>query len=68
MIKSFNFEPWYRGNVDLGEGIWIGNGIGNQFTLKIITSSRILRAEVEPGFGYIIKKGKALLMKFISDE
>ena len=68
MIKSFNFEPWYKGNVDLSEGIWIGNGIGNQFTLKITTSSRILRAEVEPGFGYIIKKGKALLTKFISDE
>ena len=54
--------------MDLAEGIWIGNGIGNQFTLKVTTNSRILRQEVDPGFGYIIKKGKAELMKLMSDE
>ena len=67
-IKSINFEQWYKGNVDLSEGIWIGNGLGNQFTLKVTTNSRILRAEVEPGFGYCIKKGKAVLIKLMSDE
>ncbi len=68
VIKSINFETWYKGNVDLAEGIWIGNGIGNQFTLKVTTNSRVLRQEVDPGFGYIIKKGKAELMKLMSDE
>ena len=67
-IKAINFEPWYKGNVDLAEGVWIGNGIGNQFTLKVTTNSRVLRAEVSPGFGYIIHKGKAALMKLMSDE
>ena len=67
-IKSMNFEPWYKGNVDLAEGIWIGNGLGNQFTLKITTNARILRAEIDPGFGYCIKKGKATLIKLMSDE
>ena len=60
VIKSINFEAWYKGNVDLAEGIWLGNGIGNQFTLKVTTNSRILRAEVEAGFGYVIRKGKAV--------
>ena len=68
VIKGINFEPWYKGNVDLGEGIWLGNGIGNQFTLKVTTNSRILRQEVDPGFGYVIKKGKAELMKLMADE
>ena len=68
VIKSINFESWYKGNSDLSEGIWIGNGIGNQFTLKVTTNSRILRAEIDPGFGYVIKKGKAILMKLMSDE
>ena len=63
-----SFESWYKPNVDLSEGIWIGNGIGNQFTLKVTTNSRVLRAEVDPGFGYVIKKGKASLMKLMSDE
>ena len=52
----------------MSEGIWLGNGIGNQFTLKVTTNSRVLRQEVEPGFGYVIRKGKAELMKLMSDE
>ena len=68
VIKSINFEPWYKSNIDLSEGIWIGNGIANQFTLKVTTNARVLRAEVAPGFGYVIKKGKASLMKLVSDE
>ena len=67
-IKAINFEPWYKGNVNLAEGVWIGNGIGNQFTLRVTTNSRILRTEVAPGFGYIIRKGKAELIKLMSDE
>ena len=67
-IKSINYESWYKPNIDLSEGIWLGNGIGNQFTLRVTTNSRILRAEIDPGFGYIIKKGKAVLIKLISDE
>ena len=68
MIKNISFEPWYKNSVDLSEGIWLGNGIGNQFTLKVTTASRVLRAEVDPGFGYIIRKGKASLIKLMSDE
>lgn len=67
-IKTINFESWYKGNADLSEGIWLGNGIGNQFTLKVTTNARVLRAEVSPGFGYVIHKGKAYLIKLMSDE
>ena len=67
-IKNINFETWYKGNADMAEAIWLGNGINNQFTLKVTTNSRLLRAEVEPGFGYVIRKGKAELMKLMADE
>lgn len=67
-IKSTAYEVWYKDNVDLGEGIWLGNGIANQFTLKVSTNARLLRAEIDANFGYIIRKGKAVLIKLISDE
>ena len=67
-IKNITFESWYKGNADMSEGIWLGNGIGNQFTLKVTTNSRVLRAEIDPGFGYTIRKGKAELTKLLSDE
>ncbi len=67
-IKTLNYEAWFKNNVSLSEGIWLGNGIANQFTLKVTTSSRVLRAEVEQNFGYVIKKGKANLSKWITED
>ena len=66
-IKTMNYETWFKNGVDLSEGIWLGNNISNQFTFKVTTNSRILRAEIEPGFGYTIKRGKAILTKFLSE-
>ena len=67
-IKSISYEAWYKANIDLSQGIWIGNGIANQFTLKVTTNARVLRAEIDPKFGYVIRKGKATLIKLISNE
>ena len=67
-IKTLSYEVWFKGNASLSEGIWLGNGIANQFTLKVTTNSRILRAELDQNFGYVIKKGKATLVKFVSEE
>ena len=67
-IKTLSYEVWFKGNASLSEGIWLGNGIANQFTLKVTTNSRILRTELDQNFGYVIKKGKAILVKFVSEE
>ena len=67
-IKTLNYEPWFKNNTNLSEGIWLGNGIANQFTLKVTTATRILRVEIEPNFGYIIRKGKAELTKLLTEE
>lgn len=67
-IKAIAFDNWFKTNCDLSEGIWIGNGIGNQFTLKVTTAARILRVEIEAGFGYNIHKGKATLIKLLSGK
>ncbi len=67
-IKGLAFEAWFKDNADLSEGIWIGNGISNQFTLKVTTSARLLRAELAPNFGYIVIKGKAYVIKLLANE
>ena len=67
-IKQLLFEQAIKQNLDLSQGIWLGNGIANQFTLKVTTSSRVLREEIPEGFGYIILKGKAYLIKLMSNE
>ena len=67
-IKALNYETWFKSIAQLSEGIWMGNGISNQFTLKVTTNARLLRAEIDETMGYVIKKGKATLIKLASDE
>lgn len=66
-IKNILFEPWYKPNADLSDAIWLGNGLGNQFTIKVTTSSKLLREELPEGYGYIVKKGKASVVKLITE-
>ena len=68
VFKNIAFESWYKNNANLSDAIWIGNGLGNQFTIKVTTSSRLLREELPPGFGYIIRKGKANVVKLIKED
>ena len=67
-IKQLAYEKWFKTGMSLSDGVWLGNGISNQFTLKVTTSSRVLREDVPEDFGYIISKGKASLMKLMSDQ
>ena len=67
-IKNLVYEEWFKNTTSLSEGIWIGNGITNQFTIKISNNERELREELTNEFGYNIKKGKGTLIKFISND
>ncbi len=67
-LKSFNYDSWFKKGSDLSEAIWLGNGIDNQFTIKVSNNPRTLRVELAPGFGYIIEKGKAKLIKIMTEE
>lgn len=67
-IKTISYEDWFKTSFDLTEGIWIGSGISNQFTIKVTTNSKELREEIDSKFGYIVIKGKAIQVKLIVDE
>ena len=67
-IKTFNYDSWFKKGSDLSEAIWLGNGIDSQFTIKVINNPRTLRVELAPSFGYVIEKGKAKLIKIMTEE
>jgi len=67
IFKKMEYDIWYKA-VKNNQGIWIGNGISDQYTIKISKITRELQAELEPGFGYIVKRGIPVLTKFLTDE
>lgn len=66
-LKEFAYDDWYKEGVDDSQGIWLGNGVSDQYTIKLLSTPRELREEIEEGFGYVIKNGKATLVKFVQE-
>jgi len=64
-ISSVSFEPWFKTKVSLHDGIWVGNGLADQFQLKVKVS-RDLYQEIGEEFGYTIANGKPTLIKLVS--
>ena len=68
IFKKIEYDNWYKAIIKNNQGIWIGNGITEQYTLKLSKITRELQQEIEPGFGYIIKRGMPVLTKFLTTE
>lgn len=64
-IRKFEIEPWYKNTVNANEGIWIGNGINEQFTIKITQKTKELKENISDNFGFVVKRGKPTLVKIL---
>ena len=64
-IKNFEYDEFYRENIQPIYGIWIGSGITEQYTLKSSTYTKETRSQIENDFGYNINRGTATLIKLL---
>ena len=66
-IKKIELESWYKNCVNNNFGIWIGNGITDQFTLKISQKIEEMKEDIPNNFCFVIKRGKAQYVKFVEE-
>ena len=66
-IKQFEYENWYKTVVSSNHGIWIGDGISDQYTLKLSKNPRYIREEIGNRYGYSVKKGNPIFIKVLSN-
>ncbi len=59
-------EPWYKKHCTKGNGVWIGNGIADQYVLKLLSAGRELRQDIADNFGYIVQNGNYSLIKLVT--
>lgn len=64
-FKKVEWDDWYRGKVDNTRGIWIGDGIANQISIKLTKTPKELYEEIGNKFGYVIERGNATLFKLL---
>ncbi len=64
-IKNYEYDEFYRNNVQPNNAIWIGSGLTEQFTIKSSTYNKETRSLIDNNFGYNIDRGIAKLIKVI---
>ncbi|MCL1791730.1 MAG: type VII secretion protein EssC [Peptococcaceae bacterium] len=67
-MSSTATTAWYKQHVAAGkakDGIWVGSGISAQFHMEANKITQDMREEVPGGFGYVMRKGKAVRVKLL---
>ena len=65
-FKKIEFEAWFKEVNDPEHAIWIGEGIANQFSIKLLKSSdRSLQTPIKNDFGYQVVSGRHALIKVL---
>ena len=66
-FKKIEYDTWYKQATSADNAIWIGEGIANQFTIKLLKSSdRALQTPIKNDFGYVVLNGRHALVKVLS--
>ena len=63
-VKSHEYDDWYKEYLTGEDGIWIGNGIEDQYVFSL-NSTRNLVNTCGPSYGYAIKGGQEVLVKLL---
>lgn len=67
-ISSISYENWFKTKASLSEAIWIGNGITDQYVLKLSKMTNDMYQEIGDDFGYVINNGKVKLIKLLASR
>ena len=65
-LNTVSFESWFKLQVSVSDGIWIGNGITDQYLFKISKVTMDMYQELPEQFGYVVNKGKVNLVKLLT--
>ncbi len=67
-IKKEEYNTWYKNYVTNNEAVFVGNGLAQQFTIKLTKSPRYLNETLPEKFGYYIKQGVPYIVKLLEKE
>lgn len=67
-ISSMSFEKWYKNKVLASDGIWVGNGITEQYQMKANKTTSEMHEDITAEFGYSLIKGKSIKIKLLGEK
>ena len=67
-ILSMTYEKWYKANGSSADGIWIGSGFTEQYSMKANKTTNEMREEITSEFGYSLINGQAVKLKLLHEQ
>ena len=67
-LNSYSYENWFKRHINGSEGLWIGDGVTDQYLLKVGRLTTDLYEEVGSQYGYFIAKNRPTLVKLLSNQ
>ena len=64
-LKNREYDEWYKEYVSGDTGIWIGNGISDQYLINVNTANKEVINSCGDSFGYVIKQEEPYLIKLL---
>ncbi len=65
-MHDYGMDAWYKRHLDGQEGIWIGDGITEQYMYRINKLTSDLYEETDHDYGYIVRNNKPQLVKLLT--
>ncbi len=65
-FNEFNYQKWYKEHITQSEGIWLGDGLADQYFLKVSKMRSEYYEEIGSSYGYLLVHNKPTLMKALS--
>ena len=64
-FKNHEYDDWYREYITGDSGIWVGNGIDDQYLISINSNRRTIVNNCGSSYGYVIKQGNYRMIKLL---
>ena len=67
-FNNFNYESWYKKQITGSDGLFIGDGVAEQYMLKVSKVTSELYQEVGSEYGYLFIRNRSTLIKLIASK
>jgi len=64
-IRKLELDDWYKEYINGNNGIWLGNGFNDQFSLKMVQRNEHIREVIPDNFCFVINRGLASYVKYL---
>lgn len=64
-LKNREYDDWFKEYVSVDNGIWVGNGINDQYLLTINSTDMEMINRCGDSYGYVVRQGEPNLVKLL---